>query len=66
VKIMSYREKLEEWGEDHGYTRGRCPRCHRTLWTDTGYFECNYCGANMDTDEDELEGDEDEVRRSGR
>ena len=63
---MSYREKLEEWGEDHGYIRGRCPRCHRILWTDTGYFECDYCGANMDTDEDELEGDEDEVRRSGR
>ena len=42
------------------------PDATEPFGTDTGYFECNYCGANMDTDEDELEGDEDEVRRNGR
>lgn len=32
--------RLDDWAEDHGYRRGRCSECARTVWTDTGVFEC--------------------------
>lgn len=24
-----------ERAEDHGYQSGKCPRCHRTIWSDS-------------------------------
>jgi hypothetical protein len=27
-----------------GFQQGRCPRCGRTVYTDTGFFECDACG----------------------
>mgnify|MGYP001615680103 CR=1 FL=1 len=49
---------LKELAESYGYQRGRCPRCHRTVWSDTSVFECSYCGLNSgdgESTEDEEE-----------
>ena len=35
-------EEREQWAEDHGYKRGKCPRCRRTIWSDS-LMECS-CG----------------------
>lgn len=39
MRTMSDRE---QWAEDHGYSRYRCPSCHRTFWSDSGPH-CEYC-----------------------
>jgi len=58
---MNYLERLEEFAELNG-SYGRCPRCHRRVWTESACaFEC-LCGY---TDADEFYGrdDEPEVNR---
>jgi len=52
-------EERDEWADDHGYTRGRCPNCHRIVWSDTGYFECSYCGSHTGDDKEDEEIAED-------
>ena len=53
---MSQRE---EWADDYGYQSGKCPRCHRTVWSDTTVFECS-CGFNNIPEEDQEEEESDE------
>jgi hypothetical protein len=53
----------DEFGDDdHGYQRGKCPRCGRVVWSDTCRFECvcgyDSDGAALDESEDSIE-DED-------
>jgi len=49
----------DERAESYGYQRGRCPRCKRTVWSDTPAFECP-CGWNNLPPEDESEDETDE------
>jgi hypothetical protein len=48
----------EESAESYGYQRGSCPRCHRTVWSDTPVFEC-VCGCNNLPEEVEEEEERD-------
>ena len=48
-------EDEDEDDDNYGYQHGTCPRCHRTVWTDTGWFECSYCGYGADGPDEEVE-----------
>lgn len=37
------KRSMEEWAEDHGYQRSRCPICKRTFYTDSN-DPCPHCG----------------------
>jgi ribosomal protein L37AE/L43A len=38
-------DQIEEY-ELRGYQRGTCPRCHSTIWSDSGLESCDRCGYN--------------------
>jgi hypothetical protein len=42
-----------EWADDHGFQSGRCPNCWATMWSDTGVFDCEYCGWSESAVEDD-------------
>jgi hypothetical protein len=44
----------EEWAEDHGYMRYRCPR-HGSFWSDSGAY-CEQCGEPED--EENMDGEQ--------
>lgn len=50
--IWGSREEKEQWADDHGYSRYRCPKCHKTFWTDSA-VECPTCGPEQDSEGDE-------------
>ncbi len=50
--------EMEEWAEDHGYSRYRCPNCKYTFWTDSAVV-CERCGEGEEgADSEETEEDE--------
>jgi len=49
---MKNRKELDEIEDKYGYIKGHCPRCGRTVWSDTGYFECPFCGPDFETEYD--------------
>ena len=51
------QEERYEMADDLGYQSGRCPRCHRTVWTDTGRFVC-VCGEDSDPEPEESDEEE--------
>lgn len=42
---MFSSEDRDRWADDHGFSRGRCPACHRSIWIESGCLvECDTCG----------------------
>lgn len=37
------QEEKEQWADDHGYMRYRCPKCHKTFYDDSSPV-CPSCG----------------------
>ena len=48
--------------DDLGYRHGICPQCRKTVWTDSGAFECSRCGANS-AEDDQTDLDRSQMRR---
>ena len=51
-------EERREFEDRYGYQSGRCPKCHRRVWSDTGRFECSYCGYDSHPNEGESDPDD--------
>lgn len=46
--------KDDAYAEDnYGFSSGRCPKCHRRIYSDTGFWECQACGWSEDQDHEE-------------
>jgi rubrerythrin len=46
---MMTPEEREEWADDHGYVRYRCPHGHGSFWSDSGpEGNCPSCGPDPD------------------
>ena len=48
-------DDLEQWADDHGYTRCHCKR-HGSFWSDTGY--CESCLNDKEDYEEDKPNDE--------
>jgi hypothetical protein len=50
------QDERDEVADQYGYQRGRCPKCGRTVWSDTASFDCS-CGWRDEPEPEESEAD---------
>lgn len=45
-------ETRDDIADKYGYQHGKCPRCHRSIWSDTSVFDC-VCGWTNEPEENQ-------------